>query len=394
MAYRLPLQLRRRAVLKGLLSAGALSVTAQLWAACSSTTLDAPSTDEANVATDPLVTVGFIYEGPKDDYGYNQSHAQAAAVMAAQFPAIKVVEEASVPETTAVQETIRNMIEQDGASVIFPTSHGYLEPHVLQLAAEFPEVQFLHPNLWLDESYSPNVGSYFCYLIEPAYLVGMTAGLATRSNRLGLIIPKKILAVIREVNSFVLGARSVNADVTVQVVVTGDWNSPLKEAEAAHSLIDQGADVILPRVNNAKVIATIAKDRGTFYCGYHVNQADLAAENFLTGIEWNWQTIYLGYAEMVLAGKTLMNRGIPRTLIGGLKEKYSKISPFGVNVSAELQGNIEAVSEKFIHDELVVFAGRIKDNQGNVVIPAGDAYRLGDPRLNTMDWFVEGIKAN
>ena len=394
MAYRLPFKPRRRSVLRGLLAVGACGMTSQLWAACSSTASDAPGTDEANGATHPPVTVGFIYEGPKDDYGYNQSHAQAVAVMAAQFPALNVVEEARVPETTAVQETIRNMIEQDGASVIFSTSHGYLEPYVLQLAAEFPQVQFLQPNQLLDESYPPNVGSYFCYLIEPAYLVGMTAGLATQSNLLGLVIPKLIPAVMREVNSFVLGARRVKTQVLAQAVVTGEWNSPVKEAEAAHSLIDQGADVMLPRVDNAKVIATIAKNRGVFYCGYHVNQAGLAPENFLTGIEWNWQTIYLHYADMILAGKTLMNGGIPRTLIGGLREKYSKTSSFGINVSVDQQRNIETINEKLIHDDLVVFAGPIKDNQGNVVIPEGDAYRLGDPRLDTMDWFVEGIKTN
>lgn len=139
----------------------------------------------------------------------------------------------------------------------------------------------------------------------------MTAGLAIQSNLLGLVIPKLIPAVMREVNSFMLGARRVKAEVLAQAVVTGEWNSPVKEAEAAHSFIDQGADVMLPRVDNAKVIATMAKNRGAFYCGYHVNQAGLAPENFLTGIEWNWQTIYLHYAEMILAGKTLMNGGIP-----------------------------------------------------------------------------------
>jgi simple sugar transport system substrate-binding protein len=338
--------------------------------------------------------MGFIYEGPKDDGGYNQSHAQAVADMAALFPDIKIVEEASVPETTAVQETIRNMIEQDGATVLFPTSNGYFDPHVLKLAAEFPDVQFFHPNQPLHPSHPPNVGSYFCYLVEPAYLTGMSAGIMTESNQLGLIIPKLIPAVMMEMNSFVLGARRINPKVNAQAIVTGDWNLPIKEAEAANSLIDQGADVLLSRGDSAKVVTNIAKNRGVYYCGCHISQANLAPEHFLTGMEWNWKTVYLSYVAMFQDGKTLGNGGIPKSLVGGLKENFSKISPYGARVTAVVQRRIDAAKEKLIDNELVVFAGEIKDNQGNIKIPEGEAYQLGDPRLDTIDWFVEGIKAS
>ena len=399
MAYRLPYRLSRRTVLRGLLSAGAFGVTAQLGAACSHYTHDASSPDnatrfDATGSSDRSITVGFIYEGAKTDLGYNQSHAQALADMAAQFPDIKIVEQASVPETAAVQETIRNMVEQDEATVIFPTSYGYLDPHVLKLATEFPEVQFLHPNQMLDEGYPPNVGTYFSYLVEPAYLAGMVAGGMTQSNILGLVMPKPIPAVMQEVNSFVLGARSMNGDITARAIITGGWNLPIKEAEATNSLIDQGADVVLPRGDNAKVVAAIAKNRGCYYCGFHLNQANLAPGHFLTGIEWNWKTIYQDYAAMLLAGKTLMNGGIPRTVMGGLKENFAKISPFGTRVSDDIQKRVAAAKEKLIRNELIVFAEGTKDNLGNVVIAEGDAYTLGDPRLNAIDWFVEGIKAS
>ena len=393
MSYRPPVHLRRRTVLRGLLSAGAFGLTSQFWTACSSETEESASPAAEAGSTEDPITVGFIYVGPKDDFGYNQSHAQAAAAMAAAFPNITIVEEASIPETTAVQETMRNMIEQDGATIIFPTSWGYFDPHSLQLAAEFPEVQFFHPNHPLDDSHPANVGSYFSSLIEPAYLAGIVAGKTTQSGRLGLVVPKPIPVVLQEMNSFVLGARSVNPEITAQAVISGDWALPIKEAEATNSLIDQGADVIITRVDSPKVVITAAQERGVYCCGYHVNQAELAPEHFLTGVEWNWEKAYTAYAEMVIAGKTLMNGGIPKALAGGLKEGFSRISPFGTQVSAEAQSSAEGVTDKLSSGELVIFPGGLKDNKGNVVVPEGDAFKLGDPRLNTIDWFVEGVQA-
>ncbi len=393
MSDRLPFHLRRRTVLRGLLSAGAFGLTSQVWTACSSKSPDSAPADEATGADGPPLTVGFIYVGPKDDFGYNQSHAQAAAAMAAQFPNLTIVEEASIPETTAVQETMRNMIEQDGATIIFPTSWGYFDPHSLKLAAEFPEVQFLHPNHPLEESHPPNVGSYFSSLVEPAYLAGIVAAKMTQTGKLGLVVPKPLPVVLQEMNSFVLGARSVNPEITADAVITGDWALPVKEAEATNSLIDQGADVIITRVDSPKVVITTAKDRGVYCCGYHVNQADLAPDAFLTGVEWNWQKAYTTYAELALAGKTLMNGGIPKALAGGLKEEFAKISPYGVKVSADAKGTVEVATGELVSGERVIFAGGLKDNNGNTVVPAGDGFKPGDPRLNTIDWFVEGIQA-
>lgn len=394
MSYRQPFHLRRRTVLRGLFSAGAFGLTSQFWTACSSETPNSSTAKEGTEANSQSITVGFIYVGSKDDFGYNQAHAQAAAAIAAQFPNIKIVEEASIPETTAVQETMRSMIEQDGATIIFPTSWGYFDPHSLKLAAEFPDVQFLHPNHPLDDSHPPNVGSYFGSLVEPAYLAGIVAGKMTQSGKLGLVVPKSIPVVLQEMNSFVLGARSINPEITADAVITGDWALPVKEAEATNSLIDQGADIIITRVDSPKVVITTAKNRGVYCCGYHVNQADLASDNFLTGVEWNWQTAYTTYAEMIGASKTLMNGGVPKVLAGGLKEEFSKISPYGAKVSADAKSSVEAVKEKLASGELIVFSGGLKDNKGNTVVPLGDSFKLNDPRLNTIDWFVEGIQAN
>ncbi len=386
--HRNSFHIHRRTVLRGLLSAGAFAATSQFWTGCSSSN---SSTTSEREPEDKEITVGFIYVGPKDDFGYNQAHAQAAAAMVAAHPWIKLTEEASVPETTAVQETMRNMIETDGASIIFPTSWGYFDPHSLALAAEFPEVQFFHPNHPLEDSHPPNVASYFSSLMEPAYLNGIVAALTSKTGKLGFVIPKPIPVVLQEVNSFTLGAKSVRPDIVVQALFTGDWALPVKEAEATNSLADQNVDVVITRVDNPKVVITTAQQRGIYCCGYHVNQMSVAPDSYLTGVEWNWAKIYSTYAEMVRAGKTLVDGSIPRIVAGGLKEEFSTISDYGSAVSSDAKDAVESAKATLISGDLVIFQGEIKDNKGNVIIPEGEAYLPDDPRIHSIDWLVEGI---
>ena len=376
----------RRQVIRGLIATGAFGVTSRLWTGCTSTPNSVKSTP-----IEKTLTMGFIYVGPKDDYGYNQSHAQGKAD-ASRLSGVKTVEEASVPETTAVEETMRNMIQQDGVQVLFPTSYGYYDPHILKLAKEFPDVQFFHPGaLYKDGIHPKNVGSYLGYLTEPAYLAGIVAAHTSKTGKLGFVVPKPISIVLREVNAFALGARSVKPDLKVQAIFTGDWSLPVREAEATNSLIDQGADVIISRVDNLKVVMTTAEKRGVYSCGYHINQSSLAPKGFLTGVEWNWSKIYSNYAEMIRSGKTLTNGGIPHMIRGGLKEEFCKLSPYGSAVSAEAQKASEAAKAKLLDGSLVIFKGELKDNKGNVVIPAGQQYALQDPKLETIDWLVEGV---
>ena len=376
----------RRQVIRGLIATGAFGATSRLWTGCTSTPR---SVEPAPVAK--TLTMGFIYVGPKDDYGYNQSHAQGKAEVS-KLNGIKTLEEASVPETTAVEETMRNMIQQDGVQVLFPTSYGYYDPHVLKLAKEFPDVQFFHPGALYKEGIHPkNVGSYLGYLIEPAYLAGIVAAYTSKTGKLGVVVPKPISIVLREVNAFALGARSVKPNLKVQAIFTGDWSLPVREAEATNSLVDQGADVIISRVDNLKVVITTAEKRGVYSCGYHINQSGLAPKGYLTGVEWNWSKIYSNYAEMIRSGKTLTNGGIPHVIRGGLKEEFCKLSPYGAAASTEAQKAAEAAKAKLLDGSLVIFKGELRDNKDNVVIPAGQQYTLQDPKLETIDWLVEGM---
>lgn len=380
------LYLRRRQFVRGMLATTAFATTAKFGTGCADKKTQATSTGGGK-----SVVMGFIYVGPKDDYGYNQAQAQGKAGLS-KLTWVQSVEEANVPEDTAVEETMRNMIEQDGATVLFPTSFGYYNPHVLKIAKEYPEVQFFHcGGLYEAGKHPENVGSYFGYIDEAQYLAGIVAAHTSKTGKLGFIGAKAIPQVLRNINSFTLGARSVNPKVTTQVVFTGDWSVPVKEAEAANSMADQGIDVLTCHVDSPKVIMETAEKRNIFCSGYHANQSTLAPKGYLTGAEWDWTNVYTKYAEMIRNGKTLMNGGIPHLIRGGIKDGFVKLSNFGPSVSEEAKKDADGVKAKFADGSMIIYKGEIKDNTGKVAIPAGKDYKQQDANLEKMNWLAAGV---
>jgi len=364
--------LKRRSILKGLTALGAAGVLA---GAGIRPTFAASK-----------VKMGFIYVGPRDDYGYNQSHFEGKSAVA-KMDWVKAFDEEKVPETIEVQKTMESMINLDGAQVLFPTSFGYFDPHILKIAKKYPDVMFLHcGGLWDESKHPKNVGSYFGYIDEPVYLSGIVAGLMSKSNKLGYIAAIPIPQVLRNINNFTMGARSVNPKITTNVVFTGGWANPVKEAEAANSMADQGVDVLTCHVDSPKVVVETAEKRGIYSCGYHANQSVLAPKGFLTGAEWNWSKVYTDYAEMIKNKKT-----IPNLVRGGLKEGIVKSSPYGAAVTPAAKEAADKVRAKFIDGSMVVYKGPIKDNTGKTVIPAGKEYKQTDIWLESMDWLVERV---
>jgi simple sugar transport system substrate-binding protein len=330
--------------------------------------------------------VGFIYIGARDDYGYNQAHALGAAAVK-QMKGVVVTEEEMVPDTADVQKTMRSMIEIDGAGVIFPTSFGYFDPHILKLAGECPRVKFLHCGGLFDAKIHPsNLGTYFGFIDECQYVSGIVAAYATKSKKLGFVAGKAIPQVRRNINAFALGARSIDPEITCSVVFTGDWSLPIKEAEATNSLIDQGVDVMTCHVNSPKVVVETSERRGIKTCGYHCNQATLAPKGYLTGAEWNWAKVYTDYVAAVQAGRPIT--GMVR---GGLKEQMVKMSPYTALVGPEARQAADAAQQKFLSGGFTAFAGPLSDNAGNIVIAKGVRHVQTAIELETMNYLVEGV---
>jgi basic membrane protein A len=334
-------------------------------------------------ASNPL-TVGFIYVGPKQDFGWNQSHWDAAKRIAA-MDGVNVVEQENVPETAEVEKVMESMIELDGASVIMATSFGYWQS-IKKMAEKYPDVLFTHIGAIWKEGDPANVIGYRGYMEEPHYLCGIAAAHATKSGKIGFIGSKPLYFIYNNCNGFLLGARSINKDITCNAVITGEWNNPVKEAETTNSLIDQGCDVIIANVDSAKVSIETAERRGIATCGYHSDCSSLAPEGFLTGAEWNWASA----AEFV---KDWQEGKVESNLVrGGFDKDMVALSPFGPNVSDQAKADIEKAKAGFADGSLQLYAGPIVDNKGNVIVKEGDVAENGDAAFKVgVDFFVDGI---
>jgi basic membrane protein A len=355
-----------------------------------STATSALSPAPGTTAPSGPLTVGFVYVGSRADYGYNQAHAEGAKALASAVEGIKIREEENVPETVAVQKTMESMINLDGAKVLFPTSFGYFDPHILALAQKYPDVTFLHcGGLYAEGKHPKNVGSYFGYIDEAEYVAGTVAGGTTKSLKLGFIAAKPIPQVLRNINAYTLGARSVNPAVTVQVIFTGDWSLPIKEAEAANSLIDQGVDVLTSHVDSPKVIIEAAERRHIYSTGYHASQAALAPKGYLTGAEWNWEKVYTAYLTKLKSGAPLEH-----LVRGGLKEGFVKLSPYGEAVPAEVRTKADAAKAGLESGSLVIFTGPLKSNDGKEILAQGASRGQTDIELEKMNYLVEGVKGS
>ena len=183
--------------------------------------------------------VGFVYLGPKSDFGYNQSHALAAGRIAAR-PGVRVVEQERVPETSAAAAAMEAMIVQEGARLIFATSFGYFDPYAVDLAGRYPEVGFQHcGGIWDRHRHPANLGSYFVRMHEAQYLAGVVAG--SIDGQIGFVASNRYPGVLRNINAFALGARQANPEAVVRVIFTGSWSDPVREAETVNVLADSGA---------------------------------------------------------------------------------------------------------------------------------------------------------
>ena len=293
--------------------------------------LDLGAMGRAFAAAD--LTVGIVYVGARDDFGWNQAHAVATEALKL-VPGVKVVEEENVPETDACAKSMESMINLDGAGLILATSFGYYTPFVVDMAKKYPDVQFRHAApLWNKDKDPKNAGSYFGYLNQAHYVDGVAAGLSTKSNKLGFVAAKPISSVLSNINSFMLGARKTNPKAIVQVIFTGDWSLPVREAEAANALVDAGCDVITCHVDGPKVVIETAEKRGVKTCGHNASQAPLAPKGSSLAPNTNGRRSTKATRRTSLAGKTL-----PNFTDGGYEVDFVQNTPFGAGATEAAKG--------------------------------------------------------
>lgn len=340
----------------------------------------APAAAEAP-KTEPL-KVAFAYVGPVGDGGWTFAHDNGRKAIEAEF-GDKIVTSfvEGVPEGPDAERVLRDMASQ-GNQLVFGTTFGYMEP-MLKVAADFPDVKFEHATGYKT---APNMRTYDSRTYEGAYMAGVIAGAMTQSNTLGVVASVPIPEVIRNINSFTLGAQSVNPKVSTKVVWVNAWFDPPKETEAATSLINGGADILFQNTDSPAVLKT-AEEKGKRAFGWDSDMTAYGPKAHLGSAIINWAPYYKKAVGDVLNG-TWTTGGV----WWGHKEGAIDMVSIAEDVPAETKAKIDEIKAGLKDGSFSIWKGPIMGQDGKEVL--ADGVVADDAFLGGVKFYVKGVEGN
>ncbi len=307
------------------------------------------------------------------------AHEQGRKAVEAEFgDKVKTTIVEKVPESADAERVIRDLAAQ-GNKIIFTTSFGYMEP-TLKVAAEFPDVKFEHATGY---KLAPNMGVYDTRFYQDAYVSGVIAGAMTKSNVLGFVASFPIPEVLRNINAFTLGAQSVNPKVTTKVVWISTWFDPPKEAEAAQSLINAGADVLLQNTDSSAVLQTAEKN-GKYAFGWDSDMSAIAPKAHLASNMVYWGPYYKKAIKDVMDGTWKSSRDV-----WGYKEDANGVIKIADAVPEEIKKKVDEIKAGYKDGSFDPFKGPIVDSTGKERLAAG-AMPEQDWK-DKVDFYVKGV---
>ena len=333
--------------------------------------------------------VGFIFIGPKDDFGYNQAAYEGSQAVAKAFPDLEVLTAENVPETDEAARVMEGMINK-GAKIIFATSYGHLDA-AMKVAADHPDVAVVQQGNLIKGTIPANIGTYFGTVFEPVYLAGIAAGKSTKSNKLGYVYAFPITQTIENINAFELGAKSVNPSAQTYVVNTSSWCDPAKQADAAKSLFDQGIDVITQHQDCTSTITKAAEEAGKYVVGYHADASSLAPKGWIAGSEWAWADLYVDIVKTARSGSFTGSKYNANYRVGYHDGENPFVeSKLGAAVSSDVKSLIDAAKTRISSKTGSPFAGPVLAQDGSMIIAAGDIpdYATIETKMTV---FVQGV---
>jgi simple sugar transport system substrate-binding protein len=324
--------------------------------------------------------IAFAYIGPVGDGGWTFAHDNGRKAVEKEF-GDKVVTTfvEKVPESADAERVFRDLASQ-GNKLIFGTTFGYMEP-MLKVAADMPEVKFEHATGYKSAA---NMRTYDSRTYEGAYMAGVIAGKMTKSNTLGVVGSIPIPEVIRNINSFTLGAQSVNPKIKTKVVWVNEWFNPPKETEAAQSLINGGADVLFQNTDSSAVLQTAAKNK-KFAFGWDSDMTAYAPEAHLASSIINWGPYYIKATRDALEGKWTGSSGV----WWGVKEGAIDIVSISDKVPAETKEAVEKVKAGLKDGSFVIWKGPIVGSDGKEVLKKDEV--ADDKFLGGISFYVKGV---
>ncbi|MFZ2306996.1 MAG: BMP family ABC transporter substrate-binding protein [Rhodoferax sp.] len=345
----------------------------------------APAPAPAPVASAPApkpepLKIAFAYVGPVGDGGWTFAHDNGRKALEKEFgDKIQTSFVESVPESADAERVIRDMASQ-GNKLIFGTTFGYMDP-MLKVAADMKDVKFEHATGYKT---AENLRTYDSRTYEGAYMAGVIAGKMTKSNTLGVVASVPIPEVIRNINSFTLGAQSSNPKIKTKVVWVNEWFNPPKETEAATSLINGGADVLFQNTDSPAVLKT-AQDKGKRAFGWDSDMTAYGPKAHLASAVINWSPYYIKATKDALEGKWTTGKAW-----WGVKEGAIDIVSIAEDVPAETKAKVEEVKKGLADGSFVIWKGPIVDNTGKEQIAKDKT--ADDEFLGGLSFYVKGVE--
>ena len=352
----------------------------------------APAPAAAPVAEAPAkaapLKIAFLYVSPIGDGGWTYQHELGRRAIQEKFgDQIETSFVESVPESADSERVMRDMVGQ-GNKLIFATSFGYQE-FVQKATADAPEVKFEHATGYKTAA---NVATYDTKTFEGAYLAGIVAGGMSKTKTIGVVASVPIPEVLRNINSFVLGAQSVDPTIKAKVVWVNEWFSPPKESEAATSLINGGVDVLYQNTNSPAVLKT-AEERGVRAFGKDGDMSAFAPKAHLGSAVIDWTPYYAQVTKKMLDGQWQTG-----AFWWGVKEGAIDLLKIADDVPQDIQDKVAKARAGLKDGSLAVWTGPVRDNSasnngsGEQKLSAG---QIGDEAfLKGINFFVKGIEGN
>ncbi len=333
----------------------------------------------APASTAPL-EIAFAYVGPVGDGGWTFAHDNGRKALEKEFgDKIKTTFVESVPESADAERVFRDFVGQ-GKKLIFGTTFGYMEP-MLKVAGDAKDVKFEHATGYKT---AENMRTYDSRTYEGAYMAGIIAGAMTKSNKLGVVGSVPIPEVLRNINSFTLGAQSVNPKITTNVVWVNEWFSPPKETEAATALINGGADVLFQNTDSPAVLKT-AQEKGKRAFGWDSDMTAYGPKAHLASAVINWGPYYIKATKDVLDGTWTTGQ-----TWWGVKEGAIDLVSVADDVPADIKAKVDEVKKGLKDGTFQIWKGPIVGQDGKELIAAGAA--ADDKFLSGVNFYVKGVE--
>ncbi len=370
---------KRAALLK---VAALTAVAAAALVGCGKKDEVAPAAAPAPAAAAPAapLKMAFLYVSPIGDGGWTYQHELGRRAIQEKFgDKIETSFVESVPESADAERVMRDMAGQ-GNQLVFATSFGYQE-FVQKVAADLPAVKFEHTTGYKTAA---NVATYDTKTFEGAYLAGIVAGGMTKTKTVGVVASVPIPEVVRNINSFVLGAQSVDPSIVAKVVWVNEWFSPPKESEAATSLINGGVDVMYQNTNSPAVLKT-AEERGVRAFGKDGDMSAFAPKAHLGSAVVDWTPYYTKVTQDTLDGKWQSG-----AFWWGVKEGAIDLLKIADDVPQDLKDRVAKARAGLKDGSFQVWTGPVSDNTGKQVLTAGQVADV--PFLSGINFFVQGVE--